>query len=283
MKTLVSFVVLLTACATVHVDTSDVRLQMARQIAKVDSNSDQAERNYAEKSDIYKDLSPQASEAARDQMKDTFDRMTSGIENLRRIRRQLHESFDDFNTRTAKRPIIKSNESDFQLVQTDVDRFDEDMSFFNQAYAEYGRVSNDLNNVISQNQLNMTANADDIRAQLKKAVDHASKNLLVYDTQITNLKARAEANGTPLNSSIQHRLAGERDSYKEHLDSLLDVAKYLRLHTHIQKINSSSPEWPEFHQQTLKIEDVAREMRDIAKRLNADLSAASIKGSSDVH
>ena len=110
--------------------------------------------------------------------------MTAGIENLRRLKKSLHDASDSFLARVGQRSEVRGTEKDYTEVEDSVHQFDQDMQFFNQAYSNYLRVSNDLIKVISQNQLNMSADVDEVRAQLTKRLSHATKNLAVFDTQI---------------------------------------------------------------------------------------------------
>jgi len=274
MQNLVSFIAvsLLVGCVGAQFnDVAPIQSRIEDEYSKSKQLFDQSNRDYAEKTYVYKNLvtAPKANG-----LDEHYKSMTTSLETLTRLRDQIEKSKDQFTLATKDKKQISSKDMTWKDEQTAITSFNDSMNQFNRVLSDYSRESSTFGHILTDNHIVVMAKVSDIRSRMADNIDRAKKNLRVLDADIQAAKKLAKQNGKPMDEASSETLSAERNAFADHLKDLEGIFQTLiRNWGARDKLASTESGWADFQKLVTESEIKSKTMSEIAKRLPVEIQA----------
>lgn len=277
MQNLVSIIAfsLLAGCVGAQFnDVAPIQSRIEEEYSKSKQLFDEANRDFAEKSYGYKNLSASPKTAGLDEH---YKSMTTSLQTLTRLRDQIEKAKSQFSLSVKDKKQISSKDSTWKDEQVAITSFNDSMNQFNRVLSEYSRESSTFGHILSDNHLVVIARVSDIRSRMADGIERAKKNLRVLDADIQAAKKLAKQNGKPMDEVSSQTLTAERNAFADRLKDLESIFKtVIKNWGAREKLTNSDAGWDEFQKLLAESEVKSKDMSEIAKRLPVEIQALQL-------
>lgn len=252
-------------------DVEPIQSRIEDEYSKSKQLFDEANRDFAEKSYVYKNLVSSPKTGGLDEH---YKSMTNSLQTMTRLRDQIEKAKNQFSLATKDKKQISSKDMTWKDEQSAITSFNDNMNQFNRVLSDYSRESSTFGHILSDNHIVVMAKVSDIRSRMADNIDHAKKNLRVLDADISAAKKLAKQNGRPMDEASSQTLSAERNAFADRLKDLEGIFQTLIKNWGARdKLSSTDNGWDEFQKLIAESEIKSKDMNEIAKRLPVEIQA----------
>jgi hypothetical protein len=254
-------------------DTAPIRDGITEQYLKTSELFKDAQRDYSEKSYLYKNLEETIkTPGLAANLSGHLNSMTTLKDKLN----LLHENLEVSQTRLLhliqNKKQISSKDPEWNSEQSLIGSFNTHMQLFNKALGDYSHESAIFAQIISDNKLVVIAKVSEIRSRLSEDINKAKLSLQMMDSNIQSAQKRAIQNGHPMDDVSLQTVQAERNAFLDQLKALQKIHNTLKVNYGDRtRISTSDKGWSEFQNLVTESEIRSKDMHDIAARLPLEL------------